>query len=59
MGSRILKMSNGRIVQDGSVEEVFGTHNRRIGDSRQDPKEAAADTADETPEEDAPGTTSA
>lgn len=35
MGSRILQMSRGRIVKEGSVEEVLGTHNRRIGDRRE------------------------
>lgn len=32
MGSRILKMKAGRIVEDGSVAEVLGTHNRRRDD---------------------------
>ncbi len=32
MGSRILKMKTGRIVEDGSVADVLGTHNRRLGD---------------------------
>ncbi len=35
MGQRILRMSKGRIVEDGSVEEVLGAHNRRIGDRKQ------------------------
>ncbi len=34
MGQRILKMSEGRIIEDGSVEEIFGTHNRRVGDNK-------------------------
>jgi molybdate transport system ATP-binding protein len=36
MGQRILRMDKGRIVENGTVQEVLGAQNRRIGDSESD-----------------------
>jgi ABC-type sulfate/molybdate transport systems ATPase subunit len=46
MGSRILKMKSGRIIEDGSVAEVLGTHNRRRGDHKGKAEDAAPPAGD-------------